>query len=1069
MKSAITHFQMILVKAAFPAHTRNVSRPLPFIRANLLILCFLLPSLVLVGQEKENKEADSLLNIGNQMINSLMFDSALHYQKKAAALYLEDSAMHNYYISLIKQAYSLNNGGKPEASMDILKGLEEKFVDSQHDLLSEVYRHIAMISEKAGDLEEAIRIYKQAFDVFQDDNTVKSKEELASLNLSIGVSYALSTRFFKAKSAWEKTVFLLDSLGMKDDYYTRALTNLATVNMEMGLIDKSLDLFLEVRDLQVEMLGTTRHPQLIYLYYNLGNAYSRQELFERAIEYCGLSMSLLKSVDPNHPLIIDQSLSLARDLGRLTRNTEAYDYLNDATARSIKTFGPNDFMTAKCYNGMGGYFLDIDNFEEALGYLLKSKAILETSNVNDASLLPRLYYNLGQAYVGTGKEELGLDYMVRGAKMLSEFTNGKSNDLSEIYVRISDAYSNAERFDEALTYSQMALTATIGGFNSLNTDENPEIANPLGERVLYLALLSKVNSLEKLSQQENELERLKQAQDIFNLIWRVSTAVAQESNVIGDQFDLQKSKSSVNSIGVRIGSRLYELTGDEAYIHFIHESMERDKSNLLLSNMVDLESFESMGLPDSLRKEKATIAQTIAYLESQVSDPDGNKQRTDSTQLTFYKANLVDWRYKEDELNKYIESEFPEFYNLRWSPSITGITETQQKLLKQGELMLLYYLSDSTLVTLEVEKDKVDFRTEQVSQQFYDEIENFSAYCRNPSVKPEKYLESSSFLMEKLGLDAERLGSYEKLKIVPSGVLGLLPFDALVANTDVNPTGFGEMEFLVEHIPLVYANSASLLHLQTRSMERRNDRVLAFAPSFMKAGGATRSLDTVRAGLSNLAWTKREVEDLSQYFETEKYLGDQATEEAFRQLVNDFGVIHVASHGLINDEAPLYSKLVFSSEMTDSLNDGFVNTRELFAMQIPAKMVVLSACNTGSGDIATGEGIISLANGFFYAGSRSVVMTLWQANDQSSAQVMNGFYMNLSEGMDKSMALRQSKMDYLKSSDALQSHPYFWAHFVVNGDDTPLIRAGLPGFWWFLLFIPVAFILISRFRRQSAG
>jgi len=97
---------------------------------------------------------------------------------------------------------------------------------------------------------------------------------------------------------------------------------------------------------------------------------------------------------------------------------------------------------------------------------------------------------------------------------------------------------------------------------------------------------------------------------------------------------------------------------------------------------------------------------------------------------------------------------------------------------------------------------------------------------------------------------------------------------------------------------------------------------------------------------------------------------------------------------------------------------------------------VLSSCNTGSGVLTTGEGILSLARGFLYAGSQSVVMSLWEIEDKSGTDVIRLFYENLKKGKSKSVALRKSRSEYLKKASQLKSHPYFWSTLVVYGDNT---------------------------------
>ena len=116
-----------------------------------------------------------------------------------------------------------------------------------------------------------------------------------------------------------------------------------------------------------------------------------------------------------------------------------------------------------------------------------------------------------------------------------------------------------------------------------------------------------------------------------------------------------------------------------------------------------------------------------------------------------------------------------------------------------------------------------------------------------------------------------------------------------------------------------------------------------------------------------------------------------------------------------------------------------MNAYEIYNMSLPAELTVMSACNTGFGQLAEGEGVISLGRAFSYAGCQSVMMSLWMANDQSTAKLMDHFYKNLSQGQTKNGALKNAKLTYLENADPLTAHPYFWAGLVSTGDLSPLV------------------------------
>lgn len=216
-------------------------------------------------------------------------------------------------------------------------------------------------------------------------------------------------------------------------------------------------------------------------------------------------------------------------------------------------------------------------------------------------------------------------------------------------------------------------------------------------------------------------------------------------------------------------------------------------------------------------------------------------------------------------------------------------------------------------------------------------------------------------------------------------------------------------------------------------------------------------------------YTKEEVNNISTVMKGDLFVDDLATEQNFKANAGKYDVLHLAMHTIIDDENPMYSKLVFT-QTDDSLQDGLLNTHEIYNMNFNARMVVLSACNTGDGKLLKGEGVMSLARGFFYAGCPSIIMTLWTVEDQSGSNLMTYFYQFLSQGLNKDEALRSAKLKYLDQADPLKSHPYFWSGYVTMGDIEPLydiklknnlIYAGLG------LLVLVLFILIRKSLKRK--
>lgn len=200
-------------------------------------------------------------------------------------------------------------------------------------------------------------------------------------------------------------------------------------------------------------------------------------------------------------------------------------------------------------------------------------------------------------------------------------------------------------------------------------------------------------------------------------------------------------------------------------------------------------------------------------------------------------------------------------------------------------------------------------------------------------------------------------------------------------------------------------------------------------------------------------------------------------------------------HGFTNEENPLYSGLVFSVGDNSSPNlgdvnlrgmgenttdgataisentstDGFLHVFEIFGMKLNAELAVLSACKTGLGKQFRGEGIMSLARAFRAAGCPNVVMSLWEANDQSTRQIMERFYFHLKAGKPKDEALYLAKHDYLSSAAADRINPVFWSTFVLIGDATPVFSPDYTIWFYFLggiLILGVMCLAIFLYRRK---
>ncbi|NER19067.1 CHAT domain-containing protein [Spongiivirga citrea] len=292
----------------------------------------------------------------------------------------------------------------------------------------------------------------------------------------------------------------------------------------------------------------------------------------------------------------------------------------------------------------------------------------------------------------------------------------------------------------------------------------------------------------------------------------------------------------------------------------------------------------------------------------------------------------------------------------------------------------------------------------------------------------------------------------EETIIVPDAVLRNLPFELLRS-----PQGY-----LLEQTEIYYVNGLAYLKSNLFNKVQHEESVSFFAPSYNNFQLSKEEL-VVRGSPYNLVGAKEEVNQLSKLTSGIVYDSELATKSQFFNLQPHYTVIHLAGHAYINDKTPELSNLVFS----DSSEDNKLYISELYGFRSNADLVVLSACNTGVGGYESGKGIVSLSQAFMYSGIPATVSSLWSAPDLATKEIMVSFYKYLQKGLSKSAALQKSKQDYLRNTDQIEfKHPYYWAPFILNGDNTSLDIKAENNNWMWILIGGVGLILTLIFFKK---
>jgi CHAT domain-containing protein len=275
-----------------------------------------------------------------------------------------------------------------------------------------------------------------------------------------------------------------------------------------------------------------------------------------------------------------------------------------------------------------------------------------------------------------------------------------------------------------------------------------------------------------------------------------------------------------------------------------------------------------------------------------------------------------------------------------------------------------------------------------------------------------------------------------------------------------------------------YSYSSTLFQqVYAENQARGKKKLAAFAPEYSKNtaihlsdDGRVITRQKYRKNLYPIPGVLEEIEEISKIAVIDIFTGQEASETTFRRVAGKYDLLHLAMHTVVDNNNPMFSKLIFS-DTPDSTNDGLLNTFEIFGLRLRARMVVLSACSTGEGDYSNGEGVMSLARGFVYAGSPSLIMTMWEIEDKTSILLMKRFYQNLFKGQNKAKALQEAKIEFIRQAKPENTHPFFWSSYVVLGNTRSI--AWKPGSIILLVIVSLVsctvlgIVAFKFFRKRS--
>ena len=578
-------------------------------------------------------------------------------------------------------------------------------------------------------------------------------------------------------------------------------------------------------------------------------------------------------------------------------------------------------------------------------------------------------------------------------------------------------------------------------------------------------------------------ENLKKALDIYQIAGTLIQKARKEIVNEESKIELTNLESETFNQIIKIAYKAYSLKKELKYFELAFQNAEKLKSSSLFDKISGQLALENSLVPDTITIKESQLNSSITYYNEKIQE-EKSKSLPDTAIIKEYDNEIFNLSRQRDELNRFIETEYKDYYNLKYANNQLTVNEIQNKI-KPEQTLLEYHIhqTDSLidLYTFIITKTEINIRKQELTSTFQKSIDQIFQFMSNSDFlfttgeESKIYCSSAWYLYNTLLKPHEDLFKNSKITIVPDGLISYVPFDALLKSLPDTSKNieFNQLDYLIKKYTFNYANSINLLFQKQKTENRHSVKAIAFAPEYQI--GDIIEYAGQKITLVPLAGTLKEVSKISRLINTNVFTGAEATEENFRKNAEKFDILHLAMHAFINDSLPAFSSLAFAQkDSSDVLNNGLLNTSDIYNLKLKAALTVLSACNTGMGKLRKGEGIMSLARGFLYAGCPSIIMSLWEVEDNSGTEIISSFYKNLKKGKAKDESLRMAKLEYLENAGSRMAHPHYWLGFVSIGDESPIYKS--YDFYFFIVLILALtgvgidqIIRIKKARRKRAS
>ena len=959
------------------------------------------------------------------LMDDRAYDSAKYIFKDLAALYVEASQeKYHSCLNMVASCHlSLSQVDSARVLIDLVLG--EATEDSLQWLTAKFNQVEWLVrTGKNDDATEMAQLVKERIGTPASRD---GKKLLADVEYVLGAFSWGQIKVQEALSHMKVAVALRKEVyGRQSDEVAALLTQMTLGYIQVGELDNAKAAVKEALDTY-----RSRNETNVAINLQAASLYTLTGQANLALELATEGFVAYKIQELNNDVLKVALLDvIVSNLTQLDRAGEAKIYHRELITLREKAYGKESLLYFLSLLNLADSYTALTEYDSASYFLQKAERIDKKLKIAD-SFRGMMYAQMGGIHTKKGEYETGRRFYRKAiaendkeAKMFQAKNkmNYQYKGVPYYQGELAKSYMATNELDKGLEEVQFGLITCARKFDSRDPADNPSRDSIINVSMAVNLLILKAEILKRKAERDQDEEYLKRAMACYHLADELALEHNKVFTNIADAFLIYQHWRVIYLELLKLSD-----SAEEQY-----QYMEKSRALQFRRKNNEVIAKAKADIPPELLHFEDSIKKSMARFKTEMlSATDSSGQ---AATASFFKV-----RRTLDSLVAYYDEQFPLYHQMKYQNNITTVADIQQSLDAQT-LMIQYHVGEDKIFALSITADEVNMNEIDLT----DSLKYAVDLCKLQLETVGAYeVESFAYHANHLYTNliqpiVEKYNDEEiaYLVVLPDDILWNVNFELLHTQPF---TGTTEIPYLLKDYAVRYVYSQSAMENSKVQKRQPAKNLLAFSYGEVDAAqdGNQLALSALRSSNEELPGSRMEIRSIAQLVDGDYYYGAFASEEQFKAIAEDYKVLHLAVHGITDSKEPDHSKLDFFQK-GDSNEDGQLHAFELYNMQLNADLAVLSACQTGSGYIVSGEGVMSLGRAFSYAGVNSLILTRWDVSDAFTPQIMELFYRGLDAGKTKSEALRDAKLAFLASSDNLTSNPFYWGSFYILGDDTPV-------------------------------